>query len=100
MFCLFKNSFAKQIVGKHNFPDRSKRLASIIKYWNLAYIACKGLHAINPIMICNYGFILNCTTVCQAPKTFVCGSMPDVFFFFFFFFLAGPTVAQLGACLL
>ena len=58
----------KRIVGKHNFSDQFKK---IVKRYirvgrNLDVMRQSACMVLNPIMAFRYGFLCNCTTVCQA----------------------------------
>ena len=58
----------KRIVGKPSFSDQFKKIIKrYIKVgYNLDVMRLSACLVLNPIMVCSYGFLFNCTSVGQA----------------------------------
>ena len=58
----------KLIVGKPNFSDQFKKIVKhyIRVGYNLDIMRQSACLVLNPITVCSYGFLFNCTTVGQA----------------------------------
>ena len=58
----------KRIVGKSNFSDQFKNIVKrfIRVGYNLDIMRQSACLVLNPMTVYSYGFLLNCTTSCQA----------------------------------
>ena len=58
----------KRIVGKPNFSDQFKKIVKryIRVRYNLDIMRQSACLVLNPIKVCGYGFLFNCTSVGQA----------------------------------
>ena len=58
----------KRIVGKPNFNDQFKKIVKryIRVGYNFDIMRQSACLVLNPITVCGYGFLFNCTTVGQA----------------------------------